>query len=291
MRQLLPLVGLSLALVVGCGPSSPRQDSAKLALGAPADRDGEKKPPAAPPGGGKLGEPEKEAVSRKVIYSATVEVTVKDVDAARGEVERLVEAHKGYVAKSDVTGTAGSRRSATYTLKVPADTFRVVIAGLTALGTVSKNSSDSQDVTEEYIDLEGRIKNLKAEEEVLNKFLKETVTNVDGYIKTRDQIKSVRLDVERAEGRLKYLTSVTAMSTVQFTAREEAPYAPEPPPTATTFSDRAGTTFGESWRGLVGFGEGVALVLVALLPWSPFLLIGGVGAWLGVRRLRRAATK
>ncbi len=281
MRRRLYLLGwIGMLAVVGCGAASPQ--AAK-----PADGDGgvnrkmeANKELAAPPDGGERGggKPglEQKPIDRKVIYSATVEVVVKSVDDARKEVEALTEAHKGYVAKSDVSGTAGTRRTATWTLKIPSDKFRTFIAGLTDLGSVTKNSSDSQDVTEEYIDLEARIKNLKAEEEILNKFLRETVNNVDGYIKTREQIKGVRLDIERAEGRLKYLATTTALSTISFTAREEAPYTPEAPPTAPTFGDRLGTTFGGSWRGLVTFFEGVVLVLVALLPWSPFLLVGGL---------------
>lgn len=246
----------------------------------------------APAAGGKGGGNAKaaggeEPLSRKVIYSATVEVVVRSVDDARREVETLTDAHKGYIAKSDVSGTAGTRRTATWTLKIPADKFRPVVSGLTELGTVSRNSSDSQDVTEEYIDLEGRIKNLKAEEETLNKFLKETVNNVDGYIKTRDQIKSVRLDIERAEGRLKYLSTMTALATINFTAREESPYTPDQPAAAPTFGEKAGNTLGGSWRGLVSVGEWVALVAVALLPWSPIILIGGVAGWVGWKRVVR----
>ncbi len=283
------LIGMTLAGVLGCGGSAPQASKAQFGERQSANADMAKEQrqdgaPAAPPGGGKGGERkpagEPEPISRRVIYSATVEVQVKNVDQVRGDVDRLTETHKGYIAKSDVSGVTGTRRTATWTLKIPSDSFRVVIAGLTELGTVTKNASDSQDVTEEFIDLEGRIKNLKAEEETLNKFLKESVNNVDGYIKTRDQIKSVRLDIERAEGRLKYLSTMTALSTIQFTAREESPYAPETPLTAPTFGDRVGNTLGGSWGGLVSFGEGVVIVLVALLPWSPFILLGGLIGWL-----------
>ncbi len=281
------LLGVTLVGLLGCGGASPqaskpqfgeantRGDAAKERL-----QDGA---PQAPPGGGKGGErkpaAEPETISRRVIYSATVEVQVKNVDQVRAEVDKLTETHKGYIAKSDVSGLAGTRRTATWTLKIPSGSFRVVIAGLTELGTVTKNASDSQDVTEEFIDLEGRIKNLKVEEETLNKFLKETVNNVDGYIKTRDQIKSVRLDIERAEGRLKYLSTMTTLSTIQFTAREESTYSPDTPLAAPTFGDRVGNTLGGSWGGLVSFGEGVVIVLVAVLPWSPFIILGVVVGW------------
>lgn len=298
MRGRLLFGGVVLVGLLGCGGAAPQSREAKMADSGANRAKGQLNeaqvmmaPPIAPAGGGKGGEDRKpaaeEPISRKVIYSATVEVVVRSVDEARKEVETLTDAHKGYVAKSDVSGTVGSRRTATWTLKIPADKFRLVVSGLTELGTVAKNSSDSQDVTEEYIDLEGRIKNLKAEEETLNKFLKETVNNVDGYIKTRDQIKSVRLDIERAEGRLKYLSTMTALSTISFTAREESPYTPDAPSAAPSFGDRVGTTFSGSWRGLVSIGEWLVLALIALLPWSPLLLIGGMVTRVVWKRLAR----
>jgi hypothetical protein len=298
MRGRVLLGGVVLAALIGCGGAAPMSkpatgsvDAKSQSVKARSDAAAEAAP--APPAdggrGGVVGKPVggEEPLSRKVIYSAAVEVVVRSVDEARKEVEELTDAHKGYIAKSDVSGTAGTRRTATWTLKIPADKFRTVVSGLAEMGMVAKNSSDSQDVTEEYIDLEGRIKNLKAEEETLNKFLKETVNNVDGYIKTRDQIKSVRLDIERAEGRLKYLTTMSELATVQFTAREESPYTPDQPSAAPTFGDRVGDTFGGSWRELVSVGEGLVLLLVALLPWSPLLLIGGVVARVAWKRMIR----
>lgn len=303
MRGRVLLGGVVLAGLVGCGGAAPMSKPPVAADGVAApgvkgrlDAKSQTLAEAPAAGGGKGGIDQKPAageqsISRKVIYSAAVEVVVRNVDDARREVETLTDAHKGYIAKSDVSGTAGARRTATWTLKIPAEKFRTVVSGLTDLGTVARNSSDSQDVTEEYIDLEGRIKNLKAEEETLNKFLKETVNNVDGYIKTRDQIKSVRLDIERAEGRLKYLSTMSDLATIQFTAREESPYTPDQPSATPTFGDRLGDTFGGSWRGLVSVGEGLVILLVALLPWSPLLLIGGVVARVAWKRMVRGSER
>ena len=176
---------------------------------AAGERDGAPlKPPAPPPPGGKDGKaageaPNQDAITRKIIYNATVEVVVKDVEQSRTEVTRIVEEAKGYIAKSDISGQAGTKRTATWTLKVPVDKFQQIVTALAALGQVTKNSSDSQDVTEEYVDLQARIKNLKVEEETLNKFLKDFANNVDSFLKTREQIKNVRGEIERAEGRLK----------------------------------------------------------------------------------------
>ncbi len=290
-RRLWPvlaaLVCVPVAAANGCGSSESGsgQKMAELQL------------PNAPPAGGAEGKPadgaKEEAITRKIIYTATVEVVVKDVEQSRVDVERIVvDEAKGYIAKSDLTGQVGTKRTATWTLKVPVEKFQQVVTALAALGKVTKNSSDSQDVTEEYVDLQARIKNLKVEEETLNKFLKESVNSVEAYLKTREQIKTVRGEIERAVGRLKFLATMSAMSSITFTAREEQAYDPALPPAAATFEDDVDGTFTSSWKALQRLGKGAVLFVVALSPWLPLIALGFFAGRFGWRRLSRwAATE
>ena len=281
--RLLVLLCVPLVMAPGCGGQAPQTLTApKLA--------GEAAPQAPPPPAGAeaaAARAAEEPIARKIIYSASVEVIVKDLEATRAEVERIVEERKGYVAKSDVSGESGSRRTATWTLKVPAEKFRDTVAALAALGNTVRNSSDSQDVTEEFIDLQARIKNLKAEEETLNKLLKEQAVRLEDVLKIREQIKTVRGDIERAEGRLKYLATMAAMPTVTLTAREDASYIP---PTAPTFGSRVSETFDKSVTALSDFGKSVALIAVALAPWLPLILVAAlVLRWLLKRAMAVAS--
>ena len=246
-----------------------------------------KPPQAGEKGDGKPGADgqKNEAISRKIIYTAVVEVVVKDVEQAAAEVTRIVDEIKGYIAKSDITGQVGSRRTAIWTLKIPVEKFPEVLKTLSGLGQVVKNSSDSQDVTEEYVDLQSRIKNLKVEEETLNKFLKDAITNVDGYLKTRDQIKNVRGEIERAEGRLKYLSTMSSLSSITFTAREEQTYDPIRPAAAPTFGDDVDGTFTQSWKSLLRLGKNAVLLVVGLAPWLPLIAVGLFAARFALRRV------
>jgi hypothetical protein len=267
-----PAVLFSFIVVVGCGAPnagapSGEQRSAKVP--------GEAQAPAAPQiAGGKPAAADAAPIERKIIYSAHLDLVVKDLEATRQAVEQVVKDQNGYVAKSEVTGDVGSRRTATWTLKVPVEKFRATVNALAALGNPVRNSSDSQDVTEEFVDLQARIKNLKAEEETLNKLLKEEAVKLEDVLKIRDQIKGVRGEIERAEGRLKYLATMAAMSTVTLSAREDAAYTPPLPEAAPTFSDRIDTTFGGSLTALTNFGKAVVLFFVALAPWLPVIVVG-----------------
>jgi hypothetical protein len=235
-------------------------------------KDGTGGPPAAPKQAAapKAGEPGKDdTVQRKIRYTAIVDVVVKDLDAGQLEVERIVAEAGGYVARSEITGSAGTRRTGTWTLKIPVDKYRAAVMALAALGNTLRNSSDSEDVTEEFVDLEARLRNLRAEEETLNKLMKDSAFKLDDVLKMREQIVKTRGDIERAEGRLKYLSSVTSYSTVNLTLQEIQDYKP---PTAPTFGSEVSETFAASVASLQHFGRGVAIFLVALAPWLPVVV-------------------
>jgi hypothetical protein len=279
---LLPVLALSLALV-GCGGA-----------GQPAAAPME---PLAPPAGGAnkaapagAVDPAAAATPRAqmIVYTATLDVVVKDLDAARAEVEKLVAGHKGFVAKSEVRGDPGSPRLATYALRVPTAGFAPLKEGLLALGHAERNAVETQDVTEEFVDVEARIKNLQEQERKLNELLaeKRKEEKLEDVIKVSDRIYLVRGDIERAQGRRNYLLNKVQLSTVNLTLREIKDYTP---PTAPTFSSRVSETFSSSWDAVVTFGERLVLVGVALVPWAPLWLpLLGMGAW-GVRRMARAS--
>lgn len=242
-------------------------------------------PPVAPPvGAAPLAAAVNAAQPPMIIYNATLDVIVKDLDAAAPEVEKLVTAHKGFVAKSEVKGDTGSRRTATYTLRVPVAAFGPLKDGLLALGTPERNVVDTQDVTEEFIDVEARIKNLKEQEDKLNELLKEKrkEEKLEDVIKVSDRIYQVRGDIERAQGRRNYLQNRVQLSTLTVTLREIKDYKP---PSTPTFGTRIGDTFGKSWEALLDFGEGLVLIVVALAPWAPLWLPAVIALVWATRRL------
>ena len=177
------------------------------------------------------------------------------------------------MSKSEVVGDAGTRRTATWVLKIPSVKFRETLSALAALGTPIRNSSDSEDVTEEFYDLQARVKNLKAEEDALNKMLSGS-NDLESILKLRREITELRGNIEKAEGRLKYLSALTAMSTITLSVSEDAAYVPPTTPEPPTFRSRVTDTFADSFGMLRNFGEQIGLVLVALALWSPLILIG-----------------
>ena len=285
------LVLLPALLLLGCGGAGPGGKNPAAPAGSAA-------PQVKEAGGAEQGaSPEAKAAmkaagapaDRKIVYTATMDVVVKDLDEAIPKVESLVSSHKGYISRSEIRGDAGSRRTATYTLRVPVDALQPARDALAELGSVERNALDSQDVTEEYVDVQARLKNFKEQEEKLNELLKEKrkEEKLEDIIKVSDRIAEVRRDVERVQGRLNYLSNMTTLATLNLTLREIKDYKP---PTAPTFWSRVTTRFGQSWDALVEFGQDLALFVVGLVPWLPVLIPAGFALAWGVRNYRRRAT-
>ena len=267
----LLILAASLTLV-GCGGAAPVGQFAAVPSAAPAS---EAKSNTAT---GASQSPED--AQRKIIYTATVDIVVKELDPAMAEVVKLAGESKAYIATSEVRGNPGTFRSATYTIRVPVDNFRTLKDRLLALGIPERDMIKSDDVTEEFYDLQGRLKNLRSSQERLVELKKDAT--VKEVLEIEPQLERVSEKIEQIEGRLKYLTTFAALSTIQLNMREIQDYKP---PTAPTFGDRISRTFSNSWHSLVIFGQGVVLFLVALGPWLPLLaLMGFIAYWL-VRRL------
>ena len=81
----------------------------------------------------------------------------------------------------------------------------------------------------------------------------------------------VRGEIETVQGRLKFLTDRTALSTVTVEAIEWKDYQP---PVAASFPTQLGRTFWSSVENLLAFGKGLLLLVVALAPWAPVIAIG-----------------
>lgn len=285
MSRFVPMRRLSVVVVLfalaGCG-GSPKE--AMNAESAPAGKAaGAKNEGAADPAAVNAVPP-----APMIIYTATLDVIVKDLDAATPEVEKLIAVQKGFVAKSEVKGDAGARRTAVYTIRVPVAGFGALKDGLLALGIAERNVVDTQDVTEEFVDVEARIKNLKEQEAKLNELLKEKrkEEKLEDVIKVSDRVFLVRGDIERAQGRRNYLQNRVQLSTVNVTLREVKDYKP---PTAPTFGTRIRDTFENSWDALVDFASGVVLFAVGLAPWAPLWLPALFAVVWAYRRRKRFA--
>ncbi|MFN3166583.1 MAG: DUF4349 domain-containing protein [Phycisphaeraceae bacterium] len=230
---------------------------------------------------------------RKIIYNADVDLVVDDFKGVPGKVQTLVKKHGGFVAGSSVRGSEGEPRTGTWTLRIPSANYDAFVAGSETLGQVRSVTTGTREVTAEYVDLESRINNLKAEETRLNKHLQESTGKLDDILKVEREISRVRGEIERHQGRLNVLKDLTSLSTVTLTIQEIKNYVPEP-----TEEPGYGTKVARTWGGSLGalgdFLTNLSLGVVALAPWLVILVPLGVVGWIvsrkAIRKARQALT-
>ena len=143
------------------------------------------------------------ALSRKIIYDGEVDLIVKDVDPVGKQVVTLVQDARGYIAEQSTTGSPGSQRAMRWKLRVPVEQFESTVQKVLALGELERNTRTSQDVTEQFYDIEARIKNKKAEEKSLTKILDERTGKLEDVLKIETELSRVRGEIEQLEGKIR----------------------------------------------------------------------------------------
>jgi hypothetical protein len=151
---------------------------------------------------------------RLIIRNATLSLTSSDVEKSLGEIRTMAVGQDGLVFQSSTT-VREDKLYATITLQVPSDTFDQTMNQLRRLSGVKVESenSTSQDVTEEYVDLQAQANNLKASEAELVKLLSKAA-NVTEVMNVQKELTAVRGEIEQRLGRLNYLEKKSSMSTI-----------------------------------------------------------------------------
>lgn len=264
---------LVLLVALGCGAPRAVLEETTAATGAAApaaERDKSGEAPAADQ------RPSANAVVRKIIRDASIEVEVTDVRQALAECRRLGLSAGGYVAASNVAAGDAEPREATLTLKIPAFRLDEVLADLGKLGRVRHLSESARDVTEEFYDLEARVRTLEQEEERLLALL-QRAGNVKDLLEVERELARVRGEAESMQGRLRVLSHQVDLSTVQVSLRAPTVL------TAPNWYDSLGQDVQSAvdlFFGLSHFGFRMLLYGLVLVPFV-------APVWLGVRALRR----
>ena len=274
---------LALLLVGGCGgaeqPGYERAEPAQAITPdeASPDEAADLGGPAVPPG----------FVDRKIVYTATVDLVVEDFDPVPAEIDALLKRFDAYVAHSEILGSPGRPRHGEWVIRVPVDRYSELLAAARELGEPRSVRSDSRDVTEEYYDVEARIRNKRQEEQRLLKLLETATGELKDVLEIERELSRVREETERMEGRLRVLQDTTSLTTVTLRIEEIENYVP---PEVAGYGTRARRAWEQSLSALLATVQTASLVAVALLPWAAVVFVLGLPVFL-LRRLFRSGRK
>ncbi|HWL40866.1 MAG TPA: DUF4349 domain-containing protein [Gemmatimonadaceae bacterium] len=209
-------------------------------------------------------------------------IEVEQLDPAVLKVRQLAVQVGGFIANSSIIGGREQIRQATFEIKIPAPKYDEAVGSLSQIGKVETVSSSAQDVGEEFVDITARVTNARRLEERLISLLANRTGKLDEVLRVERELARVREEIERYEGRMRYLSARVAMSTLTLTIHEPGPLLGNNPG-----DNPIGAAVRRAWRNFVGLIAGLIASLGILIPLGALAAL----AWIGYRRWRKDATR
>lgn len=249
------LIGLLLILTVllaaGCGAQNDAARESPPAKQTPAAQ----KNAAAPT-------PE---ADRKQIQTAVVDLETQAFTDTEKRLVDIVRNSGGLIESSEVHANQEGLKNGRFVLRVPQDNLTEVVDAIAGLpdSKLRSRSVNFKDVTEEYIDVNARLDNLRLQEQRLRQLLTQAAT-VDEIIKIEGELGKVRTQLDAAAGRLKNLNSRIAMSAVTVTVNETQTLRPD------SYAGKLAGAFHEGFRAA---GETLLATITLVIAASPAIAI------------------
>ncbi|MED2972041.1 DUF4349 domain-containing protein [Fictibacillus sp. B-59209] len=214
---------------------------------------------------------------RKMIYTSEIIISVQNIKKARSEVEQLTKKMGGYIVESEFLSEEEGQNGGYLKIRIPKEDFLVFTKKAGELSSGSPHEIiNGRDVTEEYTDLEARLKAKRIVRNRLESFMKNAVKTED-LLAISKELSGVQEQIEKIQGRINYLENQSDFSTV--TVHFDVKNIGTKNNKELNTWGKSKTLFKETWNRLV---HTISYLIIALIGLSPviilFVAIGG--AWL-----------
>jgi hypothetical protein len=211
--------------------------------------------------------------TKMIIYNAELYLVVKDSGAAEEDITKMVEGLEGYVSNSSSYTYSGGLRRITLTLRLPAEKFNEAMSALRDMAMeVTQETIGTQDVTQEYVDLESRLRALEAKADRLEQLMEEA-EDTEAVLAVYDQLSQTQIEIEQTKGRMQYLERSAAMATITVSLTPDELSQP-----IEVAGWRPGGVAKESFQALIKAFQWLinALIRIVILVIPVSLFVGGV---------------
>jgi hypothetical protein len=198
--------------------------------------------------------------TRLIIRTGQASIEVDSLEPAMAELRRVAQRAGGFVADASVQSGRNQLRQATLQIKVPANRFDEVTEGLQPIGRLEFVNVGAEDVSEEFVDLTARVANGHRLEDRLVEMLRTRTGKLADVLSVERELARVREEIERMEGRLRFLKASAQLSTLSVSLHEPVPIVASHGPGPIM------EAFREAWRNFVGLLAGAIASLGYLVP-------------------------
>ena len=220
------------------------------------------------------------SIGEAVVKEAEISVEVRRGTFAQAfdDASLVAGRYGGHVESSSMAGARA--RSGSLVVRVPSDRFDAVMSDFRALGTVTGESISGRVVTQEFVDLEARLRTWESQEGVLLDLMEEA-TSVEATLRIQRELQDVQFRIEQIEGQLRVLEDRTALATIHLSMVETgAPVLPQQP-------GDTRPSLAEAWERAIDGFLGVAYATVLGLGYLVPLSALGLAVWFAFRRIQR----
>ena len=229
---------------------------------------------------------ESEAIDRKIIRNGELVIETESPNEGLRKITVAAESHGGFVVTSEFKqnpAAPGAKPNQTVTVvaRVPSSSFSATLEQIRGVGDrVVQEKISGQDVSEEYLDVQARLRNKKALEGQFLDIMKQA-RKVEDALEVQSQLADVRTDIERLEGRRRFLENQSALSTITTTLQM-------PQPIIAASASGFGSTIKRAFGDAVDVAASILLfVIQAVIVMIPVAFFFGLPAWVLWRSLRR----
>ncbi|MEG3581435.1 MAG: DUF4349 domain-containing protein [Chloroflexota bacterium] len=207
-----------------------------------------------------------DTIDKKIQKNANINIEVKDLEESILKTNQMISTFKGEIISTNSGGIDFGQPYANIRFRVPSGSLEEVVIELKKFSSkVISENVYTNDVTEEFIDVEAKLNIMKSTEKRFSDLLADA-KSVEEVIQVEKELMRIRGDIDSLEGRLNYLSQTTDTSEINLNMNEEVPITGE----KWRFND----SLSSALQNLSSFAKGFADLLINLVVFVPVIIVG-----------------
>ena len=205
---------------------------------------------------------------KRIQRNANLNIEVKSINESIDKLNNIISSFGGEIISSNKGGFDYGQPYANIRLRVLSENLDSVLIEFKKLSSkVISENIYTNDVSEEFIDIEARLKIMKSTENRFNDLLSKS-EKIEEIIQVEKELMRIRGDIESLEGRLNYLTKTTDTSEINLNLNEQIPITGE--------SWKINEEFKEAFKNLLGFAKSLTNFVINVIVFIPVILVAGI---------------